>query len=213
MPNTIRQQVAALSFVLTCGLFSSLSQHPTIRRFLKGATNLCPPVMHMCPTWDLSIVLDSLIGPPYEPLRTTSLRLLSCKVTFLVVNTSARRISEIAALSVRSDLCVFHADRVVLRLDPSFIPNINTTFHQMQELILPNFCPRPAHPLERCWHSLDVCRALRIYLKRTKDLNPCLFFLHQFLWVPELPHPPLAGGLGRPLLRPTTCVLYSGLHG
>ncbi|XP_058020623.1 uncharacterized protein LOC131188944 [Ahaetulla prasina] len=170
-PNTLRRQVAAISTVLSCDPLTSLSQHPSIRRFFKGAKNLCPPVVHRYPTWDLSLVLNSLTGPPYEPLRSTSLRLLTCKVAFLVAITSARRISELAALSVRSDLCVFHPDRVVLRLDPSFIPKVNSVFHRMQELNLPNFCPRPVHGLERHWHTLDVRRALRIYIKRTAELR------------------------------------------
>ncbi|XP_060542104.1 endonuclease/exonuclease/phosphatase family domain-containing protein 1 isoform X6 [Pantherophis guttatus] len=165
--NTLHRQIAALSSVLTCGSLSSLAQHPLIRRFLRGAKNLCPPVLHRYPTWDLPLVLQSLTGPPYEPLQTASLRLLTCKVAFLVAITSARRISELAALSTRPDLCVFHTDRVVLRLDPTFVPKINSVFHRAQELILPNFCPRPSHPRERRWHALDVRRALRIYLKRT----------------------------------------------
>ncbi|XP_060541740.1 histone acetyltransferase KAT2B isoform X2 [Pantherophis guttatus] len=164
-PNTLRRQVAALSSVLTCGSLLSLAQHPLIRHFLRGATNLCPPMLHRYPTWDLPLVLKSLMGPPYELLRTTSLRLLSCKVAFLVAITSARRISEIAALLTRSDLRVFHSDRVVLCLDPTFLPN--SVFHRSQELILPNFCPRPSYPRERRWHSLDVTRVLGIYLKRT----------------------------------------------
>lgn len=170
-PNTLRRQVAAISSVLRCGSLSSLAQHPLIRRFLRGAANISPPVLHRYPTWDLPLVLNSLMGPPYEPLRTTSLRLLSCKVAFLVAITSARRISEIAALSIRSDLCVFHADHVVLRLDPTFLPKVNSVFHRSQELILPNFCPRPSHPRERRWHTLDVRRALRIYLKRTAGVR------------------------------------------
>lgn len=72
--NPIRRQVAVLSTVLTCGSLTSLSQHPTIQRFLRGATNLCPSVVHRYPTWDLPILLDSLTGALYEPLRTTSLR-------------------------------------------------------------------------------------------------------------------------------------------
>ncbi|XP_032076961.1 uncharacterized protein LOC116511202 [Thamnophis elegans] len=44
------------------------------------------------------------------------------EVAFLVAITSTRRISELQALSTREDLCVFHQDRVMLRLAPSFIP-------------------------------------------------------------------------------------------
>lgn len=162
--------MVALSSVLACGSLASLLQHPTIRRFLKGATNLCPSMMHRYPTWDLSVVLNSLKGALYEPLRTTSLRLLSCKVTFwwqLPLQGEFRRLPP----SLCGDLCVFHTDCMVFRLDPTFVPKINTPFHWMQELILPNFCPHPAHPLKHHWHTLDVRRALQIYLKRIADLR------------------------------------------
>lgn len=76
---------------------------------------------------------------PYEPLREAALSHLTCKVAFLVAITSARRVSELAALSVRSDLCIFHSDRVVLRLDPAFLPKVNTWFHRAQEIVLTNF--------------------------------------------------------------------------
>lgn len=169
-PNTLWRQVAAISLILTCGSLTSLAQHPLIYWFLRGATNLCPPVLHRYPSWDLSMVQNSLIGPPNEPLRLARLQLLLCKVAFLVAITSACCISEISTLSTRSDLCVFH-DGVVLRLDPTFVPKINTTFHWMQELVFPNFCPCPSHPLERRWHTLDVPRVLRVYIKRTADIR------------------------------------------
>ncbi|XP_039174428.1 uncharacterized protein LOC120296645 [Crotalus tigris] len=164
-PNIIRRQVAALSTVLTCDNLVPLAQHPVVSAFLKGVTNARPPTIHRYPSWDLPQVLQALILPPFEPIRSCSLRLLSLKVAFLIAITSARRILELAALSVGSDLCTFYEDRVVLRLDPSCIPKVNTWFHRTQELVLPNFCPNPAHRLERQWHKLDVGRALRYYVK------------------------------------------------
>lgn len=100
-PNTLKRQVAALSSVLVCGAFTSLTHHPLVHRFLWGATDLRPPVIHRYPTWDLTKVLLAPTGPPFEPLRDTSLHYLSLKVAFLVAITSTRRISELAALSVR----------------------------------------------------------------------------------------------------------------
>lgn len=38
-------------------------------------------------------------------------------------------------------------------------------------MILPNFCPSPSHRLEWSWQTLDVHRALRIYLKRTSSFR------------------------------------------
>lgn len=54
-------------------------------------------------------------------------------------------------------------------MDPAFIPKINSTFHRSQELVLPNFCPQ--HHLEKIWHTLDVRRALKIYLSRTSSFR------------------------------------------
>ncbi|XP_060537977.1 uncharacterized protein LOC132709142 [Pantherophis guttatus] len=166
-PNTLRRQVAALSTVLSGSSSEPLSRDSLIRQFLRGATNIRPPTIHRYPSWDLPKVLRALTGPPFEPLRDVSLKYLSFKVAFLVAVTSARRISEMAALSIRKELCIFHQDRVVLRLDPSFIPKVNSVFHRAQEVVLPNFCPNPRHPLEKRWHTLDVRRALKVYVSRT----------------------------------------------
>ncbi|XP_034257215.1 uncharacterized protein LOC117661313 [Pantherophis guttatus] len=170
-PSTLRRQVAALASISACASLTTVTKDPLIRQFLRGASNLSPPVIHRFPTWDLSKVLSSLTQSPFEPLRTTSLKFLSFKVSFLVAITSARRISELAALSIRQDLCVFHHDKVVLRLDPTFLPKVNSVYHRSQEVALPNFCPRPSHRLEEQWHKLDVRRALRIYLSRSASFR------------------------------------------
>lgn len=115
-----------------------------------------PPVIHRFPRWDLTKVLNSLTGPPFESLRSTSLHYLSLKAEFLVAIILARRVLELVALLVRLDLCIFHSDRVMLRLDSSFVLKVNTWFHRSQELVLQNFCPDPVHHLERKWHFLDV---------------------------------------------------------
>ncbi|XP_026550410.1 uncharacterized protein LOC113432497, partial [Notechis scutatus] len=159
-PNTLRRQVSALSTMVSGDSSAPLSHHPRIRAFLRGASNLRPPMVHRYPTWDLNKVLTALTKSPLEPLRETSLQYLTLKVVFLVAITSARRISEIAALSVRKDLCIFYPDRVILRPDPVFMPKINSAFHRAQELVLPNFCPKPVREKERQWHTLDVRRAL-----------------------------------------------------
>lgn len=148
-----------------------MSHHPLIQLFLRGASNLRLPPIHCYPSWNLPKVLDALTRAPFEPLRTVGLQFLSYTVSFLVAITSARWISELAALSTRADLCVFHPNRVVLRLDPTFLPKVNSPFHRSQELILPDFCPYPAHPRERVWHTLDVRRTLRIYIQRTSSIR------------------------------------------
>lgn len=109
-------------------------------------------------------MLIAVTRGPFECLWEVGLCFLFYKVSFLVAITLACRVSELATLSMRPDFCIFHTDQVVFRLDPLFIPKVNSTFHRAQELVLPNFCPSPSHHLERTWHTLDVHRALRIYL-------------------------------------------------
>lgn len=166
-PSTLRRQTAALSTVLSCAPYPSLSHHPRIKGFL----HLCPPTVHRYPSWDLPFVLQTLIEPPFEPLGSVALKYLPFKVAFLLAVTSARRVSELSALSIRKDLCVFHANTVVLRLDPAFTPKVNSLFHRAQELVLLDFCPSPRYHRERRWHKLDVKWALRHYIHRTASFQ------------------------------------------
>ncbi|XP_042300431.1 uncharacterized protein LOC121918446 [Sceloporus undulatus] len=159
-PNTIRRQVAAITSVLPHKKASVMSSHPHVKRLLRGLSNRAPPTRHRFPTWNLHTVLKALTVEPFEPIRKVSLRFLTLKVIFLTAITSARRVSELGALSVRKDLCIFRPDSVCLRPDPTFLPKVNSPFHVSQDILLPSFCPNPQRDLEKCWHTLDVRRAL-----------------------------------------------------
>ncbi|CAJ0951244.1 unnamed protein product [Ranitomeya imitator] len=50
---------------------------------------------------------------------------------------------------------------------PEFLPMVVSAFHINEDIVLPSFCPSPAHPLEKSLHKLDVVRAYRVYLSRT----------------------------------------------
>lgn len=148
-----------------------MANHPHVQRFLSGVALLKPPPVHRFPRKDLNKVLVALMGKPFEPLATVPFKLLSYKILFLVSITSARRVSELGALSTHPRLCVFHRDKVVLLPDPSFLPKVNTIFHRVQELVLLSFCPKPTHPREKLCHSLDVRRAFWFYLERSKEFQ------------------------------------------
>lgn len=106
-----------------------------------------------------------------EPIRDILLKWLRMKTSFLVAVTSARRISELCALSCKSDLCIFHWNKVVLFTNPTVLRKIPSKFHRSQEIYLPSFYPRPSHPKEHTWHNLDVRRALKAFLIRTEHLR------------------------------------------
>lgn len=84
-------------------------------------------------------------GPP--------LGVLSQEVAFLVTVTSARRVSDLAALPGREPYGI-HKDTFFLRPRPSFFLPKVSSFHLNEDIVFPSLCPRPAHHLEAsllCW--------------------------------------------------------------
>ena len=75
------------------------------------------PVELRPPTWNVSLVLQSLTGAPYEPLRTCEERFLAENTLFLLALASAKRIGELHTLSYR----VSHT-RVWGEVSFSFVP-------------------------------------------------------------------------------------------
>lgn len=188
--STLRRQAAAINSNLWVG--SKRFSHP--RRFLRGISLISLPAVHHFPTWKLNKVLSALMGPPFEPMAKIALKKLTVKTLLLVAITSARQVSELGALLVSPNLCIFHKDRVVLRPDPTFIPKVNTWFHR--ELSMQSFCPNPRHPKERAWHNLDVRRASTP--RKPGSLGrrrPCLFGPWGGIWVVRCPRLPCPSGL------------------
>lgn len=169
--STLRRQVAALSATLGTRAGGSIAQHTHIKRFLRGVSLVSPPQVHRFPSWRLNLVLKALCRPPFEPLASCQVKVLTFKTLFLVALVSARRVSELRALSVNTELCIFQRDSVTLRPDPVFVPKVNSVFHSSQDIVLPSFCPDPKNSRERELHCLDVRRALSFYLERTKVIR------------------------------------------
>ncbi len=53
----------------------SVGKNNLIVTFLREAGRLNPPRLHPVSTWDLSIVLMALRGPPFEPLQSLKITL------------------------------------------------------------------------------------------------------------------------------------------
>lgn len=142
--------------------------HPLAKQFLKGLRNLHPDARLPPPSWDLPLVLCTLTKHPFEPMATCDLRLLSWKMVLLVAITSARRVSELAALRCSSPYLVFLPHSVHLRPDVKFLPKVNSDFYVSADITLPDFYPSPVSPQDKLYHTLDVKRALLFYTHRTQ---------------------------------------------
>ena len=68
---------------------------------LSSFSRSVDPVELRPSAWDVSLVLQSLTGAPYEPLRTCDERFLCQKTLFLLALASAKRIGELHALLYR----------------------------------------------------------------------------------------------------------------
>ena len=72
-----------------------------IAMLLRNFSRSVNPVELRPPAWDVSLVLQSLTGAPYEPLWTCEECFLAQKTLFLLALASAKRIGELHALSYR----------------------------------------------------------------------------------------------------------------
>ena len=78
-----------------------LASSQEITMLLRSFSRSVDPVELRPPAWDVALVLQSLTGAPYEPLRTCDERFLAQKTLFLLALASAKRIGELHALSYR----------------------------------------------------------------------------------------------------------------
>ena len=141
-----------------------MSQHPLFSTFLKGVKRIRATPRRMFPSWDLPVVLDGLCKPPFEPLESADLRILSLKTVLLVALTTTKRVSDIQALSTSSECLRFSddGDTVWLNLNPAF---------RTKNLLVPDLpvVLRAFRPPDARLHGLCPVRALRLYVDKTKD--------------------------------------------
>ncbi len=71
-------------------------RHLFVSSFMRGAKRLRPVCPPSFPSWDLSVVLKGLLEPPFEPLESAPVRILTLKVALA----SFKRVGDFQALSV-----------------------------------------------------------------------------------------------------------------
>ena len=122
------------------------------------------------PAWDVALVLQSLTGAPYEPLRTCDERFLAQKTLFLLALALAKRIGELHAFSYRVS-----PSRVWAEVSFSFVPGFVAKTQDPSSLA-PRFegFTVPALPNARNNSNGRLCpvRAVRCYLDLTAAHRP-----------------------------------------
>lgn len=172
-PSTLKVYVAAISCWHHGINGCSVGTDRTVSSFLKGARRLRPPTRPVAPPWDLTLVLDALRAPPFEPLDQVGLKWLSLKTAFLLAMASGKRVSELQALSVHESCCRWNPDGsgVALWPDASFLPKVSTSASGARPLQLARFGPAASA------EPLCPVRALEVYIRATAGIHKsdCLF--------------------------------------
>ena len=171
-PSTIDGYRSAIADKL--GDFSlNISKDENLTRLLDSFHRDRPKGLRGIPSWNLSLVLHQLTKAPFEPLRDSSLKLLTFKTVFLLALASGKRRSEIHAWQNRNIRHQSDWSKVSLYPSPSFLSK-NQLAKEGPESVAPVVIPALAPTLDKSLksdRSLCPVRALRYYLDRTADLR------------------------------------------
>ncbi|XP_063350743.2 uncharacterized protein LOC134642723 [Pelmatolapia mariae] len=174
--STIKVYLAAISACHIGFDGVTLGAHHLAIRFLKGVRRLRPVLKSSVPAWDLSLVLEALCSPLFEPIESVDMKFLSYKTVLLLALASAKRVGDLHALSVHPACTQFSPDghKVVLRPNAAYFPKIMPAPYSSMEFELLSFCSPPfASEEQRRMHSLCPVRVLRTYIERTQNVRLC----------------------------------------
>ncbi|XP_073780302.1 uncharacterized protein [Danio rerio] len=165
--STLRVYVSAIAAYRSPLDDESLGQDPLICRFLRGAIRLRPISTHRVPTWDLTLVLEGISVPPFEPLQKASDKFLTLKTAFLLAISSLKRVGDLQALSVAPSFLEFAPgmSKAFLYPRPGYVPKVPT--HVARPAVLQAFNPPPFQSSDQeKLNLLCPVRALNTYVNR-----------------------------------------------
>ncbi|XP_030199953.1 uncharacterized protein LOC115533546 [Gadus morhua] len=168
--STIKVYLAAISACHIGFGDKPAGQHPLVCRFMKGARRKLPVSRPLVPLWDLSVVLDAPSHHPFEPLETVGMKFVSLKLVLLLALTTAKRVSDLQALSIRPSCLQFAPgiSKVCLRPNPAFVPKVVESTYRCLTVELSAFHPPPfSSAEEQRLDTLCPVRALHVYVRRS----------------------------------------------
>ncbi|KAL0159594.1 hypothetical protein M9458_043319, partial [Cirrhinus mrigala] len=165
--STLKVYVAAIAAYHAPLGGLSVGKDPLVSRFLRGALRLRPPVRPRVPSWDLSVVLEALCLPPFEPIEEISDCHLSFKTSFLLALSSLKRVGDLQALSVAPSFLDFAPGLSKAFLHPrtGYVPKVPSS--APRPVVLQAFCPPPfREPDQQKLNCMCPVRALDAYVHR-----------------------------------------------
>ena len=166
--STIKGYRAMLSNTLKYSSKWDFGSDPIISELIKSFELERPVHRTLFPKWDLSLVLLSLCKAPYEPLSKAPVLYLTMKTAFLLAMASAKRVSELHALSMDRDHLRFSDSdgSLTIRTQPGFFAKNQLPSRSSQSICIPSI-PRASASIG---FNRKLCpvRAVKCYLERTK---------------------------------------------
>ena len=118
-PRTIKGYRSAISSTISaCGSRTELSYSQELSSLIRSFQLERPLQRKVAPQWNLSLVLQALTKPPFEPIAKCELKYLTLKTVFLVALASGRRRSEPHALCFDSHHFRQNQDQSMVTLYP-----------------------------------------------------------------------------------------------
>ena len=119
-PRTIKGYRSAISSTISsCGSRTEFAHSAELASLIRSFQLERPPRRKVAPQWNLSLVLQALLKPPFEPIARCDLKSLTLKTIFLVALASGRRRSELHALCFDSHHFRQNQDQSMITLYPA----------------------------------------------------------------------------------------------
>ena len=164
-PSTIKGYRSAISDTLS-HFGRNIGHDKYLSSLIQSFDRDRPRPRSLAPKWNLAWVLHVLSGPPFEPLHIIDFKLLSYKTAFLLAFASARRVSELHALSVAPACCRLDKNKATLLTEPGFLAKNETVSYRPAPIVIRRLTHFANDEQSRC---LCPRRALGIYISRTKE--------------------------------------------
>ena len=169
--STIRGYRSMLSHTLSFRGIRTIGTDVMLSDLIRSLEHKRPVSRSLTPKWDLSCVLWSLTKAPYEPLDQATLQAVTWKTVFLLVFASAKRRSEIHALSIE-DGCLRFNDldgSVTLLSQAGFLSKTQLPSVASEPFTIPSLSANCGRDDEE--RLLCPVRSLKFYLNLVKLLR------------------------------------------
>ena len=170
--STIKGYRAMLAAVFKFPL-PEISSSPVLKDLVRSFEISAPRPIFPPPPWDLDKVLEFLSGPPFEPLARASFLDKTKKALFLLAMATAKRVSELQALSFSVS---FQGEDLVLYYDPFFRAKTESVINPLpRSVVVPSLSDFAGDLPERLHCPVRAVKYLRKAARSASFIPPRLF--------------------------------------